>query len=294
MPYMLKEKITIIALLINGLVYSQSTSQAQVGINTTSPNSKAFLHISEGSGTNKIYKGVITSRYTTAERDANINVSTLGATDNGLLIYNTTENCYNYFNYVSNTNKKWIRLCETEIKPTSGIIASHIGLPIMVGPTALSGREMISTDLASNVAPLKLAKDDWIQLDFGNRVALLSTQVTNLHIKNISGASISITGTAYSNNAETSYTTSFTVANNTSSSASFPRGIDPYMGASSSTEAGAFGFSASWSEQVTYTFTVTKGSETRNYYGVWTSFPSTEGASSGNGGIKTELLQYIP
>lgn len=287
----MKKKILYLSILLGG--YTLYGQNGQVGINTLEPNPKAFLHINEGSAS-KEYKGVIISRYTTAERDANLNISTLTGTENGLMIYNTTENCYNYFNYVTATNKRWIRLCETELKPTSGIIASHIGLPIMVGPISTAGREMSSSQLASNVAAAKLAKDDWIQLDFGNRTAVASTQVTNLHIKNISGASISISGTAYSNNSETSYPTVFTVANNTSSATSFARGIDPYLGSASSTEAGSFGFSALWSEQVTYTFTVTKGTEVRNYYAVWTSFPSTEGLSSGNGGIKTELLQYIP
>ncbi|RLJ23201.1 hypothetical protein CLU97_4435 [Chryseobacterium sp. 7] len=73
---------------------------SQVGINTTTPNAKAALHVmSKNNNT-----GVLFPLLTTAQRDA-IGAS---ATEDGLIIYNTDQKCYNYYNA---GNTVWISLC---------------------------------------------------------------------------------------------------------------------------------------------------------------------------------------
>lgn len=111
---MKKNIILILAVLFSALVYSQ------VGINTAKPNSNAGLHISERKDPASTtapdkYNGVIIQRYTTAERDKMTyadaptnSVLKLTAADNSLMIFNTTENCYNYWNI---DEKEWKNLC---------------------------------------------------------------------------------------------------------------------------------------------------------------------------------------
>jgi len=82
---------------------------AQVGINTDKPNSKAGLHVSErkdpASINPDLYNGVLIQRYTTAERDSNFTPS---STEDGLMIYNSSEKCYNYWN---SQETKWNSIC---------------------------------------------------------------------------------------------------------------------------------------------------------------------------------------
>ena len=108
-----KYLILIICFLSNHLF-------AQVGINTDEPNTNAALHISErmkstDPDANNRIKGVIIPRLTQAERDkltysdAPVNSTLrLGAADNSLMIFNTTENCYNFWN---KTNQEWKSVC---------------------------------------------------------------------------------------------------------------------------------------------------------------------------------------
>lgn len=100
---MKKNIILILAVLFSVLAYSQ------VGINTARPNSNAGLHVSErkdpaSTGTPDKYNGVMIQRYTTTERD-NITVATA---ENSLMIFNTTENCYNYWDA---PELEWKSLC---------------------------------------------------------------------------------------------------------------------------------------------------------------------------------------
>jgi len=81
--------------------------KAQVGINTSVPNDKTLLHVSEVNvnNANKLFKGVIIPRYTTSERDANFSLT---EKDQSLTIYNKDTECYNYWN---STESKWISIC---------------------------------------------------------------------------------------------------------------------------------------------------------------------------------------
>lgn len=79
---------------------------AQVGINTEVPNEKTLLDI-EGSN-----KGIMIPRLNEEQRDQltfnKDNKLSLSEEENSLLIYNTTEDCYNYWHQV---DKEWKSLC---------------------------------------------------------------------------------------------------------------------------------------------------------------------------------------
>ncbi|WP_313385845.1 hypothetical protein [Chishuiella sp.] len=79
---------------------------AQVGINTTNPNAKALLHVSEQNNSSDAIqsKGIIIPRLTESQR----NEISPGDTENSLMVFNTDEGCYNYWN---STDKEWKSLC---------------------------------------------------------------------------------------------------------------------------------------------------------------------------------------
>lgn len=91
----------LIALLFTfGKSYSQANNGA-VGINTTLPNSNSVLDVVSGNNN----KGVLIPRLTEAQRNAiTINL----AKDDGLTIYNTTEDCFNYWSLADN---EWKSVC---------------------------------------------------------------------------------------------------------------------------------------------------------------------------------------
>nr|WP_314498767.1 hypothetical protein [uncultured Chryseobacterium sp.] len=83
----------------------------QVGINTDKPAQYSGLHISEridpSSANPDKYSGVLIQRYTEAQRDGQLTPNMNNA-QNSMLIYNTTEDCYNYWN---NIEQEWKSLC---------------------------------------------------------------------------------------------------------------------------------------------------------------------------------------
>ncbi|WP_292009410.1 hypothetical protein [Chryseobacterium sp.] len=83
-----------------GKTYAQTTNGA-VGINTNTPNANTVLDV-VSSGNNK---GILIPRLTEAQRDAIVINS---ATDDGLTIYNTTEDCINYWSF---TDDEWKSVC---------------------------------------------------------------------------------------------------------------------------------------------------------------------------------------
>ncbi|MBC7411047.1 MAG: hypothetical protein H7331_01155, partial [Bacteroidia bacterium] len=90
-------------LLIFSISYLTSISaQAQnnVGIGTTTPNSKAILELQAND------KGLLLPRLTTMQMNS---IATNGTT-NGLLVYNTTANCFYYWN---STTSAWKSMCST-------------------------------------------------------------------------------------------------------------------------------------------------------------------------------------
>jgi hypothetical protein len=91
-----KKHIQHTAAIILLLLSINVTAQNNVGIGTTTPNSKAILELQATD------KGLLVPRMTLTERNAIV------TPPNGLLVYNTTENCFNYFNNLNNT---WKDMC---------------------------------------------------------------------------------------------------------------------------------------------------------------------------------------
>jgi len=86
--------------LVFGKFYSQTTNGA-VGINTTSPNANSVLDVISGNNN----KGILIPRLTESQRDA---IVINPAKDDGLTIFNTSEDCYNYW---SLADSEWKSVC---------------------------------------------------------------------------------------------------------------------------------------------------------------------------------------
>ncbi|WP_374441596.1 hypothetical protein [Epilithonimonas sp.] len=101
-------------LIIWGRLYCQ-TNNGSVGINTSTPNPNTVLDIISG-GNNK---GILIPRLTESQRNA---ITINAASDDGLLIYNTTEDCYNYW---SLADSEWKSVCGQLGKSTFTIDCSN-------------------------------------------------------------------------------------------------------------------------------------------------------------------------
>ena len=88
----------IVLVLISTLVHFNLI--AQVGIGTTNPHSSAALEVSSNNS------GFLPPRMSTIQRNA------IDDPIAGLMIYNTTENCINYWN-----SEEWISLCGNTPSP---------------------------------------------------------------------------------------------------------------------------------------------------------------------------------
>lgn len=94
-------KVLLIAMLfVFGKSFSQTYNGA-VGINTTTPNSNSVLDVISGNNN----KGVLIPRLTEAQRNA---IVINQSSDDGLTIYNTTEDCFNYWSFADN---EWKSVC---------------------------------------------------------------------------------------------------------------------------------------------------------------------------------------
>ena len=95
----------IIALLFLTALTLTTQAQNNVGIGTTTPNPKAVLELQATD------KGLLVPRLTTAQMNA------ITTPPNGLLVYNTTQNCFNYYN---TTTLAWKSMCSTTGITNSG------------------------------------------------------------------------------------------------------------------------------------------------------------------------------
>lgn len=94
-------KVLLIAMLfVFGKSFSQ-TNNGAVGINTTAPNSNSVLDVVSGNNN----KGVLIPRLTEAQRNA---IVINQSSDDGLTVYNTTEDCFNYWSFADN---EWKSVC---------------------------------------------------------------------------------------------------------------------------------------------------------------------------------------
>ncbi len=94
-------RVLLIALLSAfGKIYSQANNGA-VGINTSSPNLNSVLDVVSANNN----KGILIPRLTEAQRNA---ITINKPTDDGLTIYNTTEDCFNYWSFADD---EWKSVC---------------------------------------------------------------------------------------------------------------------------------------------------------------------------------------
>ncbi|MQP51506.1 MULTISPECIES: hypothetical protein [unclassified Flavobacterium] len=91
-------------------------SYSQVGIGTTNPHPSSILDI------NSATQGLLVPRLTTIERNA------ISAPANGLMIYNTTISCFEFYNGIT-----WQSLCNTSLEPTISSIPCNA--PFTVTPS---------------------------------------------------------------------------------------------------------------------------------------------------------------
>ena len=98
---MMKKSLLFLFSLITTICFSQ------VGIGTSTPNNKSILDIES-----KI-KGVLMPRLTTTERNAiNPESSSDPSGVDGLLIYNTDTDCFNYWNRAT---LSWVLMCQSTV-----------------------------------------------------------------------------------------------------------------------------------------------------------------------------------
>ena len=102
-------------ILLTIIVFCTIQSFAQVGIGTTNPHASSILDL------NSSNQGFLVPRLTTAQRDA------IASPANGLMIYNTTISCFEFFNGIS-----WQSLCNTTIEPS--ISSIPCSAPFTVSP----------------------------------------------------------------------------------------------------------------------------------------------------------------
>lgn len=97
-------------------LFLRGQNNGAVGINTSTPNANSVLDIVSGDNN----KGIMIPRLTEVQRNAIAINNTL---DDGLAIYNTTENCLNYW---SNTDNEWKSVCGQLGKSTFTIDCSNV------------------------------------------------------------------------------------------------------------------------------------------------------------------------
>ncbi|MEQ1733669.1 MAG: hypothetical protein ABL940_08350 [Bacteroidia bacterium] len=100
---------TLVLLSLWLLSRAEVHAQNNVGIGTTTPNPKAILDLQAND------KGLLVPRMNTAQMNAIV------APPNGLLIYNTNDNCFSYYN---TTTSAWKSMCATGGGTTTGITNS--------------------------------------------------------------------------------------------------------------------------------------------------------------------------
>ncbi len=89
----MKSTLLTTALLLSTLL---TTAQSNVGIGTTTPNPKAILELQATD------KGLLVPRLSTVQ------INAITTPPNGLLVYNTTEECFNYYN---TSTVAWKSMC---------------------------------------------------------------------------------------------------------------------------------------------------------------------------------------
>ncbi len=131
--------------LLTFFSFAASVNAQSIGINTSTPDTSAILDIESTT------QGFLPPRMTTAQRDA------IGGPAVGLVIYNTTTDCLNYY-----VGYGWITLCGSESRYRSGHVhcdPSDI-TPIVEVTNPITGKTWMDRNLgASQVATSSTDED---------------------------------------------------------------------------------------------------------------------------------------
>ena len=143
----------IFAFIFTLILYWPIITQAQVSINqdNTSPDSSAMLDIKSSN------KGLLIPRMNSIERDAIVNPAP------GLMIYNTTDSCFNYFSGI-----EWFKDCGRTMSADISVLPS-IGLAGSNGEDGEGGRA-IDADVNGN---------QYVIGNFGDTINFGNTTLTN-------------------------------------------------------------------------------------------------------------------
>ncbi|WP_419869810.1 hypothetical protein [Chryseobacterium sp. CT-SW4] len=189
---MKKNLISFMMILLSFLAYSQ------VGIGIAQPNAKSMLDVTSTT------KGLLVPRMTTAQRDqilANGTSTVANPTVNGLLIYNTDVDCFNYW---SEKKSLWVSMgCDaTPVTPVQSTFATYT-VDCSKFPAADTNTYTVGSSVASNsvVVPVNVTQvgSYFITITSDNGITystsgtFTSTGVQNVTVANGSGAPSSTT-----------------------------------------------------------------------------------------------------
>ncbi|MEQ1734318.1 MAG: tail fiber domain-containing protein [Bacteroidia bacterium] len=133
----MKQLLLLTALLITSNLFAQNN----VGIGTTTPNTKAILELQATD------KGLLTPRMNTVQMNAIV------TPPNGLLVYNTDDNCFSYYN---STTSLWKSMCSA-----TGIVNSGdtVIINIIKADTLIANYVKIDTALITNLLATYIKSD---------------------------------------------------------------------------------------------------------------------------------------
>ncbi|TWP23292.1 hypothetical protein ETU08_08030 [Apibacter muscae] len=133
--------------LIIGIIFIQINLFSQVGIGIDNPNPHSLLEVYSQNA------GILIPRLTEQQRNSltssNSTEINLTDTDNSLLIYNTTENCFNYWN---SSETEWKSLCGVKGKAKFTINCKDI----VINGVYIEGNNLTDSDYIS--VPVNITK----------------------------------------------------------------------------------------------------------------------------------------
>jgi hypothetical protein len=147
--------VTALVLIAN-ILYLTSTATAQnnVGIGTTTPNSKAILELQATD------KGLLTPRLTQLEMLA------ITTPPNGLLVYNTNKNCFYYFDNVTNT---WKDMCSIGATGKDTLVLNLVQIDSLfahlIKTDTLLSKIIITNYIKADTAYIKFLTSQYIKTD---------------------------------------------------------------------------------------------------------------------------------
>jgi hypothetical protein len=132
----------------------KAQAQNNVGIGTTTPNSKAVLELQA------IDKGFLAPRLTTAQ------MNSISTPPNGLLVYNTTVNCFYYYNAITIS---WKSMCNFSAGPHDTLVLNLVQIDSLLShyikTDSVLSKTIITQYLKADSAYIKYLVSQYIKTD---------------------------------------------------------------------------------------------------------------------------------